>query len=196
MIRVPHIFSKTQKIATIICKEEKLATNKNNVLLSSWGDLRGKKILNENILICGFGDIHPFTNNPIFTNAKNIYLHNNYKYFHYYWINKTVFPTLPNIILNGHPCDSPVLDRGFTMYLTPYYFHTAIRYANEIGANISLLHKIENEDFDKFIDNFESEKVILENNDQSSPYIKKPTLADVSKSGDIISKSIMEKAGW
>src|SRR2546430_12300908 len=76
-------------------------------LVCDCDDLKGKRILNENILITNFPDIHPYEFPPIFVNAKNVFMHHNYKYFTYYWLNKIIFPNNPTIYLDGDPCDTP-----------------------------------------------------------------------------------------
>jgi hypothetical protein len=112
MSRLLDFFGKTRKLACI-ANNEVYASGKNisesfedlqkkKVLISSWEDLQGKNILNKNVLIRGFGDIHPFFGGPFFPNAKNVFFYDNYKYFHYYWINKNIFPGSPNIFINGH----------------------------------------------------------------------------------------------
>ena len=146
--------------------------------LCKWEDLKGKKILNKNILIEGFGNIDQFPNPPLFTGAENIFLRGNHKYFYYYWLNETVFPTNPILYLDGHPRDLPVyvLYRGFKIYVVGSCYYRTIRYANEIGADTSLIHRIEQEVFDDIIYNYNIENIVLKDYEQ----------CDIIKSNGII----------
>ena len=126
-----------------------------------WEDLQGKLVFNENVLIMGFGDVHPFPRPPVFTNVANVYLHANYKYWHYYWINRKIFPTNPTIYLNGHPCDSPVLNRKFKINVVgDINYNNAMRYANEIGADTSLINNITEDTFFNLIYDHPTEDII------------------------------------
>jgi hypothetical protein len=165
-------------------------------LVCEWEDLKGKNILNKNVLIDGFGDIHPFPNPPIFEKAENIYLLNNYKYFHYYWLNKTIFPTNPIIYLRGHPCDSPVLNRGFRIYASDYDYHTAIRYAKDIGTDTSLIHEISEDEYNANVNDYEVEEIQLVDNVQYDKNEYETTEKDIDNCGGIISAAIMKKTGW
>lgn len=200
IIKNMHIdFIKTiqneNKIAIIQYKNAMLKDDK-KTLVCDWKNLQGKKILNDNILIKNFYDIHPFTNPPIFANAKNIYLSGNYKYFHYYWINKKIFPTMPRIYLDGHPCDSPVLNRGFRIHIIDSFYHTAIRYANEINADTSLITKINREEYDLLINSGNIEEIILKDYHQNDKEFDKLTTNDIKNNNGIISASIFEKTKW
>lgn len=129
----------------------------------NWADLKGKIILNKNVLIDGFNDVHPFSNPPIFEKAENIYLRNNYKYFHYYWLYKEFFPTNPLIYLRGPLCG---LNRGFKIYISENYYHRVIRYAKDIGADISLIHEISENEYDANVDSYDIEDIQLIDNAQ------------------------------
>jgi len=172
-------------------------------LKCSWNDLKGKKILNENIFICDFPDVHPYEFPPIFPNAKNVFLEHNYKYFTYYWLNRRIFPNNPTIYLNGHPCDTPVVTRGFLMYVTSPNYFRAKRYAGE--ANLergiikenTLINEITLDDYENLLDTYEIEPVeIIEEDMQVDVAHKELTQEDVEKNNGIISATIMKNVNW
>ncbi|XWV26735.1 hypothetical protein QJ857_gp0320 [Tupanvirus soda lake] len=192
------LFKENKHKMAVIESENKMTDKYNNpkVFVSAWGKLRGKEILNQNLLINGFGDIHPFANPPVFVNAKNIFLNDNHKYFHYYWINKKIFPTKPTIYLCGHPCDSPVLDRGFRMHVVDPFYYTAIRYANEIGADTSLIHYLTKTEYNNLVHSHEMEEVNMVDSDQNESSFSEPTEKNFKECHNNIAAALMKNAGW
>jgi len=167
----------------------------NGSLKVKWQDLQGKLIMNENILIVNFGDVHPFPKPPTFTHALNVYLYLNYKYWHYYWLNQKIFPTNPTIYLNGHPCDSPVLNRGFKINVVGNNnYNTAIRYANEIAADTSLISNISEDTFKQLIHNHTVEEVICKHYYQENDEFSRPL--NKENFNGVFSDSIMKNTGW
>jgi hypothetical protein len=75
---------------------------------TDWHALAGKRILNGNVYLGGFGDIQPFPNSPVFT-AEKVVMDLCDKNFVYYWFNKETFPNIKNIYLASHPCEPSVL---------------------------------------------------------------------------------------
>lgn len=119
-----------------------------------WNDLRGKKILNENIRLSDYGDIYPFQNHVIFKNAKRLIVDNCDKNFVYYWIDKVVFPNLETLYLVSHPCESAVLNRQIkTIFLHERYRRYKDRWSRRNNITIvpedffvGLLNTFEDED--------------------------------------------------
>jgi hypothetical protein len=161
------------------------------VSFREWEHLKNTKIHNENVLIAGFGDIHPFPNPPIFDNVKRVFLHHNYKYFHYYWINNKVFPSNPTIYMYGHPCDTPVLQRGFKMFIVGTDYYTAKRYS----PNNPNIEQISEEEYGELIEDCEEEE-LLTSEYNASEVIDRLHPDDVIKEGGVMSAAIMKKAGW
>jgi len=93
-----------------------------------WIKLRGKKILNRNILLTQYGDIHPFPG-IMFPLAENIFIDKCDKNFVYYWADKYTFPSARNLYLRARPCESEVLSRDFeTMHMTNNFSRYADRW--------------------------------------------------------------------
>lgn len=168
------------------------------ILSTRWENLQNKRILNDNVLICHYGDVHPYPRPPIFPNVKNVYLFNNYKYWHYYWLNVNIFSNNPRIHLHGHPCDSPVLNRGFEMDIVGDNhigsYRTAVRYANEIGADTSLLKEISEKEFFDRLSEFEVEEVVMDDYHQDHDEFKKDL--DPKMFTGIYSESLLKNAKW
>lgn len=120
-------------------------------------ELAGKNIHNKNILLSGFGDIHPFNKPPKFIGAQRVFLYHNYHYFHQYWINKETFPTKPEIYLfSYYPCYKKVLDEGFVMHLDEWNYNNAIKEAE----NKTLIKKISEEEFIRLVKECEPEMLV------------------------------------
>ena len=91
------------------------------------------------------------------------------------------------------------LARGFKIYIVGPNYHRAVRYANEIGADISLIHEIEEDAFNYIIENHVSEKLLYddyedyEENDKNKYNI---TSNDINKFDGTVSRAILEKANW
>lgn len=70
--------------------------------------LKGKRILNERILIRDCGDIHPFHDGPIF-DAQHVRVEDTDKNWVYYWLNTRRFPNAKRVELLAHPCEPCVM---------------------------------------------------------------------------------------
>jgi hypothetical protein len=87
------------------------------VALTDWRSLNEKVILNNNVVLTGYGDVHPDRFGPVFM-CKKLWMFHCNKNFVYYWLDRSTFPNLQTVYLNSHPCEESVLHRGFPkMYL-------------------------------------------------------------------------------
>jgi len=127
-----------------------------NLLRCDWDDLKNTKIHNQNIYISDFDDVHPLSKPPIFDNAKVVFLDNNYHYFHLYWLKRIIFPSNPVFYINGYINYACVLESGFKIFLTPHNYGCA----KLISPNNDLIDKIEIEDYNKLLNEYEAEKII------------------------------------
>ena len=177
----------------------------NKKLYCGWHDLQNKLIHNKNVIINGFGDIHPFENPPIFINAENVFFHHNYKYFTYYWLNRKIFPRASNFYLNGDPCDGPIFKRNLNIYVIEDEYFTAKRYAGEASykegifiKNNPLIHEIKNDDYENLINSFEEEEPLLSEYVGIDSKIKedKISLNDIFRWHGNIPMAIMVNAKW
>ena len=123
----------------------------NKTVSHNFEQLNGIDFYNENVMLEGFGDIHPFRDYPRFIKAKTVFMEHDYKYFHYYWLDRKTFPIAEKFYVNGHPCDYPVLERGLELHFVDTYYHTANRYSPE-NPNI---HFISSEDYYKLLEEYE-----------------------------------------
>ena len=115
----------------------------------NWKDLKGKVINNKNIILSRYGDIHPFSNGPVF-NCENLIMEGCDKNFVYYWMNQQTFPNAKNVYLNSHPCDYDVLGRQFkNIYLHESYSRYKERWG---GKNVKV---ISDKDYESLINTYE-----------------------------------------
>jgi len=119
-------------------------------VLGNFEQLASIDFHNENVMLEGFGDVHPFKNPPRFPKAKTIFMESNYKYFHYYWLDRKTFPLGEKFYINGHPCDNPVLERGLQLYFVDNNYDTAIRYS----PNNPDIHFISKNDYYKMLEEY------------------------------------------
>ena len=104
------------------------------------------------IIFTQCGDIHPFSNHPIFNDTKYVYMKNCDKNFVFYWLRRNIFPNAIKIYLDSHPCEPDVLHRfskidknhflvgggycdpadGVSIILTENYKRYKNRWANEL----------------------------------------------------------------
>lgn len=127
------------------------------LLRCEWKQLLNTKIHNENILISDFPQEPPYQNPPIFDNAKIVFLDNNYEKFHYYYLNKYVFPNNPTFYVNGYIRNQYELQQGFKIFLTPKHYDCAKR----ISPNNNLIDKIEIEDYVMLFKEYRTEDVFM-----------------------------------
>lgn len=118
-----------------------------------WIKLQGKKILNKNILIKDYGDVHPFPG-IMFPLAENIFMDGCYKNFVYYWANKFTFPNAKKLYLRSHPCECDVLRRDFeTINMTEDFS----RYADRWG--LANLYLMTDEEYSNLINSYNDESM-------------------------------------
>lgn len=118
--------------------------------------LKNKRILNKSVYLTGFGDVAPFANPPIFSEAQYVFLIHNYKHFLYHWLTPQIFPNKPIIYLKGDPCDREVLERGFKMRILTEDYLIATKYSPH-NSNIS---EITEEEFEKIFEDYEEEDML------------------------------------
>lgn len=71
----------------------------------AWHALRGKRVLNEAVVLRGLGDIHPYHPSPVF-DATTLFVEAGVdKNFVYYWVRPHVFPRLQTLYLGASPCE-------------------------------------------------------------------------------------------
>lgn len=156
-----------------------------------WKDLSKLEIHNENVLISHFHDVHPFPNPPIFTNAKNIIMDNTYHYFHYYWINKKIFPTMPKFYIDGYISYAFLLEQGYEMYLTDFWYG----YANKISPNNNLVKSITTQDFNDIVNSYEEEPLNATRYEANEKFIRPDD--DAIKECDGIPAALIKRmSGW
>ncbi len=82
------------------------------VALTKWSSLNETVVLNQNVVLTGYGDVPPARFGPVFM-CKNLWMYHCDKNFVYYWLDRSTFPNLQTVYLDSHPCEEQVLRRDF-----------------------------------------------------------------------------------
>lgn len=118
---------------------------------SIWHQHLGKTIDFEMVVIKNMGDIHPFSDGPVF-NCKTVVVERCDKNFVYYWLNHKTFPNVTNIFLLSHPCEPNLFLRWYyiqkysqnatipNIYLSHWYSRYKDRWASEM-ENVQTLNE-------------------------------------------------------
>ncbi len=138
-----------------------------------WSDLNNCTVKNKNVILAKYGDIHPYKNGPIFE-CETLFLHSCDKNFLAYWLSKHTFPNLKKLYVGSHPSESYTLDKyankkGKEYIVSKFdeiYLHERFAtYKQRWWPNIDNIKIISASDYDKELESYESEELILDNCD-------------------------------
>jgi len=146
---------KLLKIHNKVCEPNEFINNTHNFY--SWNELKDKKIYNPSIFISGFRniDVVQNINNPIFKNARRIFLYWNEYDFHDKILNKEILPCMPIIYFCGEP-SKKLMNRGFQFYVITDYYD----YASKCADDILLIKEINEQEYAALVDECVDDKLV------------------------------------
>jgi len=118
-----------------------------------WQALNGQSIGNSVVYVTDCGDLHPYSNGPVFTGAKIVIIRGCDKNFVYYWVNSSRFPQAEEVYILCHPCEPAVLHRfrKGTIYLVDWYQNYKNRWAEERESLVIVKSEETLDKFEKYV---------------------------------------------